>query len=82
MNGQDDALYPFANDQRCEELLHREAEALGLTLEQAKAVYTQMSIYIHGLAVLRAVQRANYTPEEMAEMIRKNQEMILKAVRA
>lgn len=82
VHGQDDALYPFASDQRREELLHREAEALGLAPEQAETVYTQLSIYIHGLAVLCAVQRANYTPEEMAGMIRKNQEMLLKAVRA
>ncbi len=81
-HGQDDALYPFANDQRRSELLQREAEALGLTLEQAETAYTQMSIYIHGLAVLCAVQRANYTPEEMAAMIRKAQEMTLKAIRA
>ena len=80
MAKQDDSLYPFVSEERREEVIRREAEALGLTQEQAAALYAQMSIYIHGLAVVCTVQRASYTPEEMAGMIEGAEKMMLKAI--
>ncbi|MGN0776696.1 MAG: hypothetical protein ACI4MM_08485 [Candidatus Ventricola sp.] len=80
MTRQDDALYPFDGEERREEMLRREEEVLGLTREQTETLYKHMSIYIHGLAVVCAVQQADYTPEEMAGMIRKTEEMTLKAI--
>lgn len=79
---QDDSLYPFVSEERREDLLCREAEYTGLTREQTEKLCTQMSIYIHGLAVVRAAKRADFTPEEMAAMIENTQKMMLKAIGA
>ena len=79
---QDDSLYPFVSEERRESLLRREAEYTGLTREQAEPLCTQMSIYIHGLAVMRAAKRADFAPEEMAGMIENTQKMMLRAIGA
>ena len=78
---QDDSLYPFASEERREDVLRREAEDTGLTREQTEKLCTQMSIYIHGLAVMRAAKRADFTPETMAKMISDTQEMTVKGIR-
>ena len=82
MMKQDDLLYPFASEARRQELIEREAAHLGLTREQADALYTQLSIYIHGLAVVRSVQQADFTPEDMEGMIVSHQALLLKGIRA
>ena len=79
---QDDSLYPFVSEERREDLLRREAAYTGLTREQTETLCTQMSIYIHGLAVMRAAKRADFTPEEMAGMIENTQKMMLRAIGA
>ncbi|MGN0774986.1 MAG: hypothetical protein ACI4MP_14470 [Candidatus Ventricola sp.] len=82
MMKQDDSLYPFVSEERREDLLRRESEYLGLTQEQTEMLYTQMSIYIHGLAVVRSVRRADYAPEDMEKMIASTQETLIKGIRA
>ena len=78
---QDDSLYPFVSEERRESLLRREAEYTGLTREQTEALCAHMSIYIHGLAVVRAAQRTDFTPDAMAKMIADTQEMTVKGIR-
>ena len=78
---QDDSLYPFASEERREDVLRREAEYTGFTREQTEKLCTQMSIYIHGLAVVCAAKRADFTPETMAKMISDTQEMTVKGIR-
>lgn len=82
MTKQDDSLYPFVSEERREELLCREAEHVGLTREQTEMLYRQMSVYIHGLAVVRAAQRADYTPEDMTKMIEDTQKMTIAGIRS
>ena len=54
MLNKDDPLYPFMSVEARRDLVEREAAYAGISFEQAKQVYIQMSIYIHGLAAVRA----------------------------
>jgi len=69
MLNKDDPLYPFMNEDARQDLVERKAAHAGMTFEQAKQVYVQMSIYIHGLAAVRAAHKATFSPEEMEQMI-------------
>lgn len=79
---QDDQLYPFASEARHSDLLRREAAYTGFTMEQTDALCVQMSVYIHGLAVLRAADRVDFTPETMEQMIKRTQEMVIAGIRS
>lgn len=81
MMRQDDLLYPYSNEDLHNQMVSREAEYTGLTREQAEALCMQMSIYIHGLAVVSAAKHADFTPETMAKMIADTQEMTVKGIR-
>lgn len=78
---QEGSPYLFISGERREDLLRREAEYVGLTREQTEKLYAQMSIYIHGLAVVRAAQRADFTPDTMAKMIEDTEEMTVRGIR-
>lgn len=78
---QDDPLYPFISEEQRQELIRREAEYTGLTPEQTEVLYVQMSIYIHGLAAVRAANKADFTPETMGKMIADTQDMTIKGLR-
>lgn len=69
MLNQADPLYPFLSEEERRELVEREAAFTGLPYEWAAKVYVQMSIYIHGLAAVRAAHKAEFTPERMAQMV-------------
>ena len=78
---QDDTLDPFAGGERREELIRREEEHVDLTRTQTEKLCAQMSIYIHGLAVMRAAHRADFTPDAMEKMIEDTEEMTVKGIR-
>lgn len=77
----DDPLYPFISEEQRRELIRREAEYTGLPQEQAEVLYTQMSIYIHGLAAVCAANKASFTPDQMAQMIAKTHDMTIWGIR-
>jgi len=81
MLNKDDPLYPFLNAEARRDLVEREAAHTGLPLEKAKKVFVQMSIYIHGLAAVRAAHKAEFTPEEMEKMIDCMSNLLIKVVR-
>ena len=80
MLNKDDPLYPFMSVEARRDLVEREAAHAGISFEQAKQVYVQMSIYIHGLAAVRAAHKANFTPEEMEKMIVCMSELLIKVI--
>ena len=80
MLNKDDPLYPFMNAEARRDLVEREAAHAGISFEQAKQVYIQMSIYIHGLAAVRAAHKANFTPEEMEAMIVNMNDLLIKVI--
>jgi len=82
MLNKDDPLYPFMNAEARRDLVQREAEYTGLPFEHAAKLYVQMSIYIHGLAAVRAAHKAEFAPDEMAKMIGDMRDLLEKAVRA
>ena len=61
------------------DLVEREAAHTGLPMKNAKELYVQMSIYIHGLAAVRAAHKAEFKPEEMEQMIVAMLELLKKA---
>ena len=69
MINKDDPLYPFMSVEARRDLVDREAAYTGMPREKAAQLYVQMSIYIHGLAAVRAAHKAEFTPEEMEKMI-------------
>lgn len=81
MINKDDPLYPFMSEEQRQALVDRETEHTGLPREHAAAIYVQMSIYIHGLATVRAAHKANFTPEEMEKMIIRMRDLLEKATR-
>jgi len=81
MLNKDDPLYPFMSVEARRDLVQREAEHTGLSFEQASRIYVQMSIYIHGLAAVRAAHKAEFTPEEMETMIVSMRDLLEKATR-
>jgi len=81
MLNKDDPLYPFMNEEARADLVDREAAHTGLPREQASNLYVQMSVYIHGLAAVRAAHKANFTPEEMEKMIVGMRDLLEKATR-
>ena len=81
MINKDNPLYPFMNEEARQSLIGCEAEALGLSFEQAAKVFVQMTVYAHGLAAVRAAHKAEFTPERMEEMIRWAHKMTVCAVR-
>jgi len=82
MLNKDDPLYPFMSKEARRDLVEREAAHTGLPFELAAKLYVQMSIYIHGLAAVRAAHKAEFTPDEMAKMIADIRDLLEKAVRA
>lgn len=80
MLNKDDQLYPFMSAEARRDLVEREAAHAGISFEQAKQVYVQMSIYIHGLAAVRAAHKAGFTPEEMEKMITCMNELLIKVI--
>ena len=81
MVNKDDPLYPFMNEEARRDLVEKEAEHLGLPFEQAARVYVQMSIYIHGLAAVRAAHKADFTPEYMETLVKEAHNLVECAVR-
>lgn len=81
MLNKDDPLYPFLNEEQRQALVDREAEHTGLPREKAACLYVQMSIYIHGLAAVRAARKADFTVEEMEKMIADMHQLLEKATR-
>lgn len=69
MINKDDPLYPFMSAEARRDLVDREAAYTGLPHDKAVQLYIQMSIYIHGLAAVRAAHKAAFTPDEMTQMI-------------
>ena len=82
MLNKDDPLYPFMNREERSNLVEREAAYTGLSFEQAVKLYVEMSVYIHGLAAVRAAHKAEFTPEEMEKMIADMCNLLETAVRA
>ena len=81
MLNKDDPLYPFLNAEARRDLVERESAHTGLPMKNAKELYVQMSIYIHGLAAVRAAHKAEFTPEEMEKMIINMSQLLIKVVR-
>jgi len=81
MLNKDDPLYPFMSVEARSDLVDREAAYAGLPREQAAKLYVEMSVYIHGLAAVRAAHKAEFTPDEMKDMIVSMRSLIEKAVR-
>ena len=69
MINKDDPLYPFLSEDARRDLVDREAAYTGLPREKAVHLFVQMSVYIHGLAAVRAAHKAEFTPEKMEQMI-------------
>ena len=69
MLNKDNPLYPFLSEEARRDLVDREAAHAGLPREKAAQLYVQMSIYIHGLAAVRAAHKADFAPEKMEQMI-------------
>ena len=69
MVNRDDPLYPFMSEEARQVLVCREAQESALPLEYAVKVFTQMTIYSHGLAAVRAAHKAEFTTERMEKMI-------------
>ena len=70
MLNKDDPVYPFMSVEARQDLVVREAQAIGFTNELAAKVFVQMTVYAHGLAAVRAAHKAEFTPERMDEMLR------------
>ena len=81
MLNKDDPLYPFMSVEARRDLVEREAAHNALTFEQAKKMFVQLSIYIHGLAAVRAAHKAAFTPEEMEKMIACMSDLLLKVIK-
>ena len=81
MLNQDDPLYPFLSEEERRDLVNREAAYLNMPFEYAAKVYVQMSIYIHGLAAVRAAHKAEFTPEDMEKMISETHKLTVEAMR-
>ena len=75
----DDPLYPFMSVEARRDLVDREAAFADMPHELAARLYVQMSIYIHGLAAVRAAHKAEFTPEEMKKMIISMRDLLEKA---
>jgi len=69
MLNKDDPLYPFISEENRTDLVRREAEYTGLTIKAAWHLYVHLSVYIHGLAAVRAAKKCDFSPEQMSEMI-------------
>jgi len=69
MINKDDPLFPFMNEENRSNLVQKEAEYTGLTVKAAWHLYVHMSVYIHGLAAVRAAHKCDFSPEQMSEMI-------------
>lgn len=69
MVNKEDPLFPFISEENREKLVKAEAEYTGLTLKAAWHLFVHMSVYIHGLAAVRAAHKCEFTPEHMSEMI-------------
>ena len=82
MLNQANPLYPFLSEEERTDLVNREAEFTGLPYEQAAKIFVQMSIYIHGLAAVRAAHKAEFTAERMAQMVEGAHELTERAIRA
>ena len=80
MLNKDDPLYPFMNEEARKDLVEREAKYLDLPYEMAARVYVQMSIYIHGLAAVRAAHKAEFTPERMETLVKEAHKLVEFAV--
>ena len=81
MLNQADPLYPFLSEEARRELVERESAYLNMPFEYAARVYVQMSIYIHGLAAVRAAHKADFTPERMETLIREAHKLTVDAVK-
>jgi len=79
MINKDDPIYPFLSVEARRDLVDREAAYTGLPRDKAVQLYVQMSIYIHGLAAVRAAHKAEFKPEEMEQMIVAMLELLKKA---
>ena len=82
MLNKDDPLYPFMSEEARRDLVKREAAHTGLPYELAGKLYVQMSIYIHGLAAVRAAHKAEFNADEMKKMITDMRNLLEMAVRA
>lgn len=80
MSNRENPLYPFMGEEQREQMVVREMECTGLEYDDAKKVCVQMSIYIHGLATIRAAQKAEFTPEEMEKMVSGARDLLIRAI--
>lgn len=81
MLNEPDPYFPFADNDERRELVQREAEATGLPYEEAAKVFVELCIYGHGLAAVRAANKAAFTPERMEEMIKWAHKLTVIAIR-
>lgn len=80
MINKDDPMYPFIDRDARQDLIRREAEYNNIAYEDAVTAFVQMSVYSHGLAAVRAANKAEFSAEEMAKMIADTHRMTLCAI--
>ena len=81
MINKDDPIYPFISEENREKLVRLEAACTGLTVKLAWHLFVHMSVYIHGLAAVRAAHKCEFPPEQMSEMIVASHALYLKTLK-